>query len=137
MTAATGQYQDLILTEAAVEPFVDAAALALALDDPLVFKLRLILEELVVNALTHGGGAARARVQVQVTIRREADKLRIEVQDDGVAFDPTAAESPDVGLSAEDRDIGGLGIHFVRQLTQEFSYERVGEFNRLSMVKRL
>ena len=120
-----------------MEPFVDAAVPALGLDDALAFKLRLMLEELVVNALTHGGGASGLPVRVEVALTREPGALLIELQDSGVAFDPTQQDSPDVSLSAEEREIGGLGIHFVRQIADEIHYARVGACNHLTLRKRL
>ena len=44
---------------------------------------------------------------------------------------------PDFSLSIEDREIGGLGIHFVREFMDDFSYERQGAHNRVSLVKHL
>jgi anti-sigma regulatory factor (Ser/Thr protein kinase) len=59
------------------------------------------------------------------------------VVDDGHEFDPLAKEAPDLTLSVEDRPIGGLGIHLLRNLTDGMSYERRDGLNRLTLTKRL
>jgi sigma-B regulation protein RsbU (phosphoserine phosphatase) len=59
------------------------------------------------------------------------------VSDTGVPFDPTKKDEEDTTLSAEERPIGGLGIHLVRQLMDEVHYERQGDKNILTLVKKL
>ena len=59
------------------------------------------------------------------------------VSDSGIPFDPTKQKEEDTSLSAEDREIGGLGIHLVRQLMDEIRYERVEGKNILTLVKKV
>lgn len=93
--------------------------------------LMVAADEVVSNILDHGGRA----LSVEVTARVGDGRAWVEVVDDGPAFDPTAAAAPDTGLSVEDRDIGGLGIHLVRKLSDEVAYERRGDRNRLRFSK--
>lgn len=100
--------------------------------EDLIFKLHLVLEELGLNALTYGGASS-----VRIIILEEADKVTIEISDDGGAFDPlNDAPHPDVTATLEKRRIGGLGIHLVRTLTDELSYRREGGRNHLTLVTR-
>ena len=102
------------------------------LPDELIFKLNLILEELGLNAMTYGGASI-----VRIVIASDADRLTIEVSDDGGAFDPlNDAPRPDVNAALEDRSVGGLGIHLVRRLTDDVSYRREGHRNHLTLVAR-
>ena len=57
--------------------------------------------------------------------------------DDGVEYDPTAREEPDVTLSAEDRDIGGLGIYMVKKSMDSVEYEYLDGKNILTLKKKL
>ena len=57
--------------------------------------------------------------------------------DTGKEFDPTAAPEADVTLSAEDRQIGGLGIFLIRQIMNEVKYERIEGKNVLTLEKKL
>ena len=52
-------------------------------------------------------------------------------------FDPTVRAEVDTTLSAEDRPIGGLGIHLVRKIMDSINYERVDSLNVLTLRKKL
>ena len=56
--------------------------------------------------------------------------------DSGIPFDPTAKAEVDTTLSAEERPIGGLGIHLVRQLMDSINYERIDGKNVLTLRKK-
>jgi anti-sigma regulatory factor (Ser/Thr protein kinase) len=74
-----------------------------------------------------------------LTFEVEPDKERLTVTliDDGPPFDPFSEAAPDVTLSVEDRVIGGLGIHLVRKLMDEVSYERRDGQNVVVLKKDL
>ena len=74
--------------------------------------------------------------QVLVEVAK-GEKLIFTITDSGVPFDPTQKEEVDITLSAEEREIGGLGIHLVRQIMDEVKYERTNNQNILTLVKKL
>ena len=91
-------------------------------------------DEVVSNILDHGGGDGRSpRVEIGVSVRDGA--VTVQIDDDGPAFDPTRAAAPDTGLSVEDRQVGGLGIHLVRKLMDAVGYDRIDGRNRLRFSK--
>ena len=57
--------------------------------------------------------------------------------DSGKAFDPTQAPDADITLSADDRQIGGLGIFLIRKIMNEVKYERIDGKNVLTLEKEL
>jgi sigma-B regulation protein RsbU (phosphoserine phosphatase) len=59
------------------------------------------------------------------------------ISDSGTPFDPTAKAEVDTTLSAEERGIGGLGIHLIRQIMDTINYERVEGKNVLTLRKKL
>ena len=59
------------------------------------------------------------------------------ISDSGQPFDPTDKGEVDTTLSAEERQIGGLGIHLVRELMDSINYERQGGKNVLTLIKNL
>ena len=63
--------------------------------------------------------------------------IEVEVEDDGRPYDPTALAPPDLSASLRDRPVGGLGMHFVRNLMSEVTYARAGDHNRLLLKKCL
>jgi serine/threonine-protein kinase RsbW len=92
-------------------------------------------DEVISNILHHGGSEGRPP-HVQVRVAVSGGEVAMQVEDDGPAFDPTAAAAPDISAALEDREVGGLGIHLVRQLMDDVGYARCGEFNRLRFSKR-
>ena len=99
----------------------------------LIFKVNLVLDELSVNIVSYGGDAS----EIEVSLDTDAEEVRVEICDDGAPFDPlTEAPEPDLDAPLEDRPVGGLGIHLVREMMDELHYSRQGGKNRLAMVKR-
>ncbi|MBR3521925.1 MAG: ATP-binding protein [Prevotella sp.] len=106
----------------------------LALNPADVFQLNLALEEAVVNVMNYAyPGQTDMPIVLSVSADEGADGIVFRLTDNGVPFDPTRAEMPDVTLSAEERNIGGLGIFLVEQLMNRVAYERDGESNVLTM----
>lgn len=99
-------------------------------------QIALVVEELVVNAATYGGQAS-GEGWVSVRIDQVAEGLQIVIEDNGAPFNPFTAATPDIELDLDSRAIGGLGVHFVREMTQQQSYERIGQTNRVTLLKVL
>ena len=99
----------------------------------LIFKVNLVLDELSVNIVNYGGEAS----EIEVSLAADAKEVRVEISDDGRPFDPlNDAAEPDLDAPLEERPIGGLGIHLVREMMDELHYSREDGKNRLAMVKR-
>jgi anti-sigma regulatory factor (Ser/Thr protein kinase) len=106
------------------------------LPEAAVFHMVLACDELLTNIISYGfleGG----RHKITASIQLDGDRLETEIVDDGIAFDPLAKDAPDVNLPLEERESGGLGVHFVRSLMDEVDYRRTDGKNYLKMVKRL
>jgi len=96
-------------------------------------EIELALEEILVNIFNYAypGG------QGDVAIRCRCDaggRLVVEIADDGVPFDILTRAEPDLDAAIEERNIGGLGIFFVRQFVQEIGYRREGGRNVLTLA---
>lgn len=113
-----------------VDRLVSSIAGALSASDvaaKLILRCQLIVEELATNAIRHGGASD---VSVNVVI---SDRIRLDIQDDGAAFDPFSAPSADLSLDLEHRAIGGLGLHLIRSANSVAGYVRDGRFNITSV----
>ena len=64
-------------------------------------------------------------------------RLKFTIIDCGKPFDPTVQDEVDTTLPAEERRIGGLGIHIVRQMMDSINYERMDNLNVLTLRKKL
>ena len=105
--------------------------------ESLTFKVNLVLEELGLNILSYGSAEPDHSPEVEIVLVSEDDSLTIEVLDDGQAFDPLEdINTPDVDAMINDRPIGGLGMHLVKTLMDDLSYERTDGRNHLTMVAR-
>ncbi len=75
------------------------------------------------------------------TVRVEVDENPLSVVitfiDNGVAYDPLAKEDPDITLSAEERQIGGLGIYMVKKSMDDITYEYKDGQNILKIKKHI
>lgn len=99
----------------------------------IVFKVNLVLEELVLNVMTHG--SHEGLEEIEVTVTSTEDLVSIRLSDNGLAFDPlTDAPEPEVTGSVEDRHVGGLGVHLVRTMMDNVRYRRENGRNLLTMT---
>ena len=116
--------------------FVEEVCETTGLDMGTAMKMNLAIEEAVVNVMNY---AYPAGEEGTVTIDAKADgtTLTFVIIDNGTPFDPTAKGEVDTTLSAEERGIGGLGIHLIRQLMDSINYERNNGRNVLTLVKKL
>jgi len=98
------------------------------------FALKLAIDEAVSNLVEH---AYKGRENGSFTVRAEADerRVRLEITDTGARFDPTTAPTPDLEADWSERTVGGLGLHFVRQVMDEVTYDSDGAGNHLVMIK--
>ena len=92
---------------------------------PLLHRARLVVEELVTNAFSHGGAASAGGVVVQ--LRGDAASPAGSVSYAGPAFDPTAAWTED----GDECRVGGRGLPLIQNLTGRLRYSREGETNRV------
>jgi serine/threonine-protein kinase RsbW len=102
-------------------------------------SVHVVLHELLTNTIVYGfagrgeGGGGEATVEVELL----ADRVSVTLTDDGRPFNPLEVAAPDASLPLEERRIGGLGIHLVRGLMDEVSYQRRGDRNVVVLTKLL
>ena len=97
-------------------------------------QVDLCAAEAVTNVMTHGVGGSDAR-EIELRIGRQGDDVVLDIEDDGIAFDPTEAPLPAPVTMDSDR-VGGWGIRIVRRLSDEVRYHRINGRNRLTLVFR-
>ncbi len=95
-------------------------------------KIDLVLEEVLLNIVNYAY-PDNPKAVIKVGCALSPDKLNIRIIDQGKEFDPSAKPDPDISLSVEERDIGGLGILLVRKISDEFSYQRSNNQNILDI----
>ena len=119
-----------------LEGFTADFALKAGLSDKDLFALQIIVEELVTNVIDYGGVPAGEHA-VRADLSAEGGELLIRLTDRGTEYNPLLREDPDTTLPAEQRPIGGLGVHFCKKLTDAQEYERRDGCNVLTLRKKL
>lgn len=100
------------------------------------FTVRLVAEEIGTNVIKYAYEDSGLH-EIEIDVRLASGRVILRVADDGRAFDPLQAQAPDLGLSVEQRNIGGVGIHLVRTLAERVEYARVAGRNVLSVAIRI
>lgn len=116
--------------------FIEELGNDFSLAPDIVFNLNLVLEEAVVNIINYAYPKEEHQ-SIYLSARMHEGSIVLVLTDTGKEFDPTAAPEADVTLSADDRQIGGLGIFLIRQIMNEVKYERIEGKNVLTLEKKL
>lgn len=116
----------------AVEQFLEAAGAG----GHVVFKVNLCLDELLTNIIRYGF-TDDAEHLINLRLAAADGMLDIELEDDASAFNPLDRPPPDLESGVEVREVGGLGIHFVREIMDRVAYRRAGGRNLLTMRRAL
>ena len=98
------------------------------------FNLRMSLEEYLVNLINYGY-ADQDRHRIHITATRTRLGASVVVIDDATPFNLVKAPEAKTDASLEDRNIGGLGIHIIRNMMDHVSYRTEGGWNRMTMLK--
>jgi phosphoserine phosphatase RsbU/P len=107
-----------------------AAALA-DIDNRAAYRLRLAVDEIATNIITHGLATEHAEDAITVRAAMDDQTLTISLEDAGPAFNPFEQEGPvDLHLPIEERQMGGLGVFLAIRGVDRFHYERIGALNR-------
>ena len=116
--------------------FVDMVCMEVGFEPTMVMQMNLAIEEAVVNVMSYAypvGTVGNVNIEAQA----DDERLKFTIVDNGIPFDPTAKAEVDITLGVEERPIGGLGIHLVRQLMDSINYERIDGKNVLTLRKKI
>lgn len=100
-------------------------------------QIAIALEELFVNVAHYAYEAGNDGPCEIAAGLADDGVFYISLKDLGTPFDPTAKDDPDITLSAEDRQIGGLGIFMVKKFMDKVVYERDGDYNVMTIGKKI
>ena len=129
--AVTNEAAELPVLARFLQEFWSAAKLPA----PAALPFELALEEAFMNIAMHGAPAGTARVEVQLVLA--GPRVTLTIEDDGPPFDPLSLPAPDITAGLEARRVGGQGVHLMRQMMEDVSYQRVGARNQLKMSRQI
>ena len=100
------------------------------------YHIKLALEEVVMNVINYAYDDDEAH-EFEVRVESDREHVVIDIIDDGQPFDPLQeTDEPDVEASLDARNIGGLGVFFVKTLMDHVEYRREDDRNHLTLTKR-
>ncbi len=100
-------------------------------------QLQLAVEEMFVNIVRYAFPDSVGQVTFEVGIEKTPSRLVLRFIDSGIPFNPMEREEPDVTLSPEERQVGGLGIFLAAKNVDHMEYEYKDGCNILTMTKDL
>ena len=112
---------------------VSDAAKECGFSDEKVNDAELVTEEAVVNIIKHAYKFKQGDIEI-ICKADDSGRLIVEIEDTGVGFDVSSAQAPDIDADIESRPIGGLGIFFMKSLTENLNYTRMDTKNILRFV---
>lgn len=116
---------------------IEAFCARRGLPERVALSLSLVVDELLANILNHGGAETGLAPDIRLQLWLDQAQLVTELSDSGQPFNPLDAPPPELDLGLDDKPVGGLGIHLVRQLMDDVQYRREGAYNRLTLRQRL
>jgi anti-sigma regulatory factor (Ser/Thr protein kinase) len=109
---------------------------ALGLSRKCLFEINLALDELFTNIISYGF-PDQSEHFIRVNVSAERGVLTVVLEDDGIAFNPVARIPPELPCTLDECKVGGLGIHLVKNLMDEVTYERRTGANVLTLKKSI
>ncbi|MBI3941738.1 MAG: ATP-binding protein [Chloroflexi bacterium] len=105
------------------------------LDEGEAYEVELVLEEACMNIIHHGYSEA-IQGEIRLVCQIKGQEMTFILEDDAPPFDPSQVPEPDIEAPLEERNLGGLGLFFMRRLMDKVQFEQLKpRGNRLTLVK--
>jgi anti-sigma regulatory factor (Ser/Thr protein kinase) len=119
----------------AINEALERAAAAGGVPESAFRQMQVALDELLTNAISYGQVNAQTPAKVDVIVA--ANSVRSVIRYKDINFNPfTQSVRPDIDASVADRDIGGLGVHLVKEMMDEYAHQYEDGYNVLVVGKR-
>ena len=100
-------------------------------------QIKIALEEVFVNVAHYAYPNSEGDVKVMVGFNEKEKAFTFKLIDEGIPFNPLLRGDPDITLSAEERDIGGLGIYITKKTMDSVMYSYENKQNILTIIKKI
>lgn len=99
--------------------------------------LCVAIEEVFVNVAHYAYGEGEGNMSLGIGFDEESRAITFRMIDKGIPFDPLKKPDPDISLSADEREIGGLGIFITKKTMDSLTYTYENNENILTMIKKI
>lgn len=113
--------------------FITDSMKKFGLNDRKIFDIQMAVDEACTNIIEHGYREETNNIRI-ICIKKDK-KIMVIIKDKGKPFDPASVQPPNLNTSLEEREMGGLGIYFMKKLMDEVIYESKDGENVLTMIK--
>ncbi len=104
----------------------------------IILQFNLVVEELFVNVAKYAYKENEiGKFKIAIDYNREKQEVKLSLEDNGIKFNPLEKDDLDIGLSAKDRKIGGLGILLVKKNMDHIEYKYEDNKNILILRKNI
>ena len=121
----------------AVQSFIDELLSTVPCSPETQIQLQIVVEELFVNIAHYAYSPEIGEAVISCNVDQSPPSITIQFRDQGTPFNPLAKEDADISLSAEEREIGGLGIFMVKEYMDAVDYAYEDGQNILTIRKQL
>lgn len=100
-------------------------------------QIDIAVEEIFVNIAKYAYGDGKGKAVIKFLFDEDTKAVTLVFEDKGMAYNPLEKPDPDITLSAQEREIGGLGIFMVKNFTDSMEYSYENETNILKITKKI
>lgn len=118
-----------------IAKFIETAGEAADLDTVAICRCQLAVDEACTNIIEHGY-QGEDRGAIEIACEPAPGELTITISDQARPFDLEGVPEPHLGGTLDDLQIGGLGLHFIRQVMDTVEFNREAGTNKLVLVKK-
>jgi serine/threonine-protein kinase RsbW len=118
-----------------ISDFIVNSMLKFGMGDHEMFQTQIAVDEAITNIIMHG--ELEEKDKISLKCEKDRGMVKIVIEDEAKPFDPTTTEDPDLLSPVEEREVGGLGVYFIKEYMDEIKYDFKDGKNILTMVKYL
>lgn len=122
---------------ATVTDFIEKALSQTTCSLKILMQINVAIDEIISNIAQYAYAPNTGTVTVRLSISKDPNTVSLTFIDSGVPYNPLEKKDPDTSLSAEEREIGGLGIYIVKKSMDHIAYDFKDNQNILRITKNL
>jgi anti-sigma regulatory factor (Ser/Thr protein kinase) len=120
---------------ARIAEFVGELARSVGMDDSAVYDIQMAVDEACTNSITHAYAGVETG-EIRVCCHADEHDFVVSITDQGRPFDPSSVPEPDLSVPLVDRQIGGLGLFFMRQLMDQIEFSSGRRFGNQVVMRK-
>lgn len=102
----------------------------------IITQFDIVIDELFGNIANYAYNPQIGAATLEIEVDNNTQSVVLTFLDNGIPYDPLKKDDPDITLTAEERQIGGLGIFMVKQMVDDITYEYKDGHNIIKVKKK-